>query len=909
MFEDKNDFDFEFEDIESSSGAGKPQEDFGVGSDDIISFDEWSSKTQEPDEDIMAFANMTNRDISSRSQAEEEEVNLYTGGNEGDAGQVSLASFLEDDETSNSKKKSVKQNAKHENLSKNEKTKVVLKRIGKIALTCMLIFVITAAIGIGTGVVWLMSEEASGKFNMDEYDLESSLDFTTTIYVQNDEGEYVPYEHLHGEFNRIWVDIDDIPQNLENAFIAIEDKRFREHSGVDWKRTAYAFINSFLNVSGRQGGSTITQQLVKNLTGDNEISARRKVDEIMKARYLEENYSKDSILEWYLNTIPMGTGLYGVEVAANYYFGKTCQELSIAECASLASITQNPESHRPDLEANEKAHLSRRNTVLEYMYDQEFITEKQYEKAVATKLKVVGENAAKKEKQNSDFETALIEEVIEMLVTKKKYDKNAAEMEFYNGGYKIYSTLKPEVQKALEEVYSDESYFSYPLSAKDGKSTPQSCMTITDYEGHIVGIIGGKGDRSEGERILNRAISSPRQIGSCMKPIGVYALGIDRKAINYSSFISDRQLSWNDPSIEGRWPNNWDFAYIGNVSVEYAIYHSVNCSPVYVLRELIGDKVASGANSGLTISYEFLKNKLGLSHLVEQDKTFSSLCLGGCAYGATSTEMAAAYSVFGNLGKYYKPTTYTVIKDQFDNVIDDNTNRDPTIAIREGSATVMNHLLRSVVSSKGTGAGAKVKGFDTFAKTGTTSDSQDLWFCGGTPYYVGATWYGFDNPGEDSPNGMIGTSAEAKNIWKAVMDKIHEDLPEKEFVDSEYAEELKYCVDTGKIATKYCKKKAKGWYRTDDIPETCDRHKKGKGDKDKDKDEENEKTESESDNTTSSEATSSNKKPSSSASASSGSQSVSSAVSSKEETVSSAPAETTSSEATSTTESTVQQTE
>ena len=903
MFDNKNDFDFEFEDINSSSGK---KDDFGVGSEgeEVISFEDWSEEANAED-DIMAFADFTNRDISSSSAAED--VNVYTGGSEGEAGQISLASFLDSSDEKEQSGKGPKHSGKKPN-EPDKKSKIVWKRVGKVALTCLLIFIITAAIGVGTGVVWLMSEEASGKFNMDEYDLESSLDFTTTIYVQNDEGEYEEYERLHGEFNRIWVDIDEIPDMLENAFIAIEDKRFREHSGVDWKRTAYAFINSFTNISGQQGGSTITQQLVKNLTGDRDISARRKVDEIMKARYLEENYSKDSILEWYLNTIPMGAGLYGVEVAANFYFGKTCKELSIAECASLASITQNPESHRPDLEANEDAHLTRRNTVLEYMFDQEYITEKQYEKAVDTKLKVVGEAYNATEKENNDFETALIEEVIDMLVTKKKYDKNAAEMEFYNGGYKIYSTLKPNVQKVLEEVYSDDSYFVNPVSAKDGKTTPQSCMTITDYEGHIVGIIGGKGDRSEGERILNRAISSPRQIGSCMKPIGVYALGIDRKAINYSSFISDRQLSWNDPSIEGRWPNNWDFSYIGNVSVEYAIYHSVNCSPVYVLRELIGDKVPSGANSGLTISYEFLKNKLGLSHLVEEDKTFSSLCLGGCHYGATSTEMAAAYAVFGNLGKYYKPTTYTVIKDQFDNIIDDNTDRDPTIAIRESSATVMNHLLQSVVTSKGTGAGAKVKGFDTFAKTGTTSDSQDLWFCGGTPYYVGATWYGFDNPGKDSPKGMYGTSAEAKNIWKAVMDKIHEDLPEKEFVDSEYAEELKYCVDTGKIATKYCKTKAKGWYRSDDIPDTCDRHKKGKGDKDKDKDEEKEdEPDSSSSEASSSESASSSSKPSSS-SASSSSKPTSSVASSSQAVTSSAPAETTSSE-TSATESVEQQTE
>ena len=229
--------------------------------------------------------------------------------------------------------------------------------------------------------------------------------------------------------------------------------------------------------------------------------------------------------------------------------------------------------------------------------------------------------------------------------------------------------------------------------------------------------------------------------------------------------------------------------------------------------------------------------------MTDDDKNFSSLCLGGCHYGATSRELAAAYAVFGNLGYYYKPTTYTVIYDQFDNVVYDTTKDSPVIAISEDTATVMNHLLQTVVT-KGTGVGAKISGFDTFAKTGTTTDSQDLWFVGGTPYYVASCWYGFDNPQKYSPKGMSGyfsdgtaVSAAALRIWKSVMDPIHEDLPEKEFVDSEYAEELKYCTATGLIASKNCNS-AKGWYRSDNIPATCTSCKgASKDDKDsKDKD-------------------------------------------------------------------------
>lgn len=818
------------------------------------------------------------------SSSNPEDINVYTAGNEEQEGQISLSSFLEapkeetDDKPEIVKKitnfvgKYMPKKSMHSATKKGAKW----QRLGRIALTVFLVGIITCGIGIGTVVAWLANEDAKGTFDMEGYDLNGSLDFTSTIYVKNEKGDYEEYQRLHGMYNRIWVYDENMPDTLENAFVAIEDKRFKTHAGVDWKRTVSAFINSFVNIYGeRQGGSTITQQLVKNITSDNDVSAMRKVREIMRARYLENNYSKDSILEWYLNTIPMGNGIYGVEVAANYYFGKTVEDLTIAECASLASITKNPEYLRPDIKKNEEEHLERRNTVLKEMLSQKHITKEQYEKAVKTELKVVANSAVlnAETNNNSYFVDALIDDVVQMLVTKKGYDKDVAEQEVYNGGYKIYSTLDLKAQETLEKVYKTESYFSAPVSSTDGKTTPQSAMTIMDYEGHIVGIIGGKGER-EGSRILNRATSSPRQVGSSMKPIGVYALATEYNEITYSSFLDDRQMSWTDPSVKGGWPNNYDFSYRGKVSTEYAIYHSVNCTPVHVLRNIIGNGLDNyeGANNGLEISYDFLTSKLGLNHLTEEDKTFSSLCLGGCVYGATTEEMAAAYAVFGNLGYYYKPTTFTMIYDQFDNVVYDNSKEKPIMAISEDTATVMNHLLQQVVK-KGTGAGAEIKNFDVFAKTGTTTDSQDLWFVGGTPHYVAACWYGFDEPLKYSPNGMSGNfndgtrvSAAALRIWKEVMSEIHEDLPEKEFVDSEYAEKLKYCTQTGLIAKGGCPKTAKGWYRADNIPESCNKHgNKKKTDKDKDDDKKDSKKDSSSESSSSKKETSSKKEETASA--------------------------------------------
>jgi len=771
-------------------------------------------------------------DISSGREKDQDDVNLYTGESQQEG--ISLSSFLDDEKTSKGKRQRVK---KERNQSRGA---TFFRGFLKVVLSLALIGIIVCGVGIAGVVAWLSAEEAKGSFDMTEYDLNSTLDFTTTIYAKNSKGEYEVYERLRGEFNRIWVGSEDISDDLENAFIAIEDKRFRTHSGVDWKRTVSAFINSFVNIyGGRQGGSTITQQLVKNITMDNDLSAMRKVREIMRARYLEDNYSKDSILEWYLNTIPMGTGIYGVEVAANYYFGKSCDELTIAECASLAAITNEPENYRPDLEANEENHIERRNVILKEMYDQEYLTDEQYEKAINAKLKVTADEAVLNtvDTTTSYFTDTLIEDVIDMLVTEKGYDPDTAAEEVYNGGYKIYSTLDYDVQKALDKVYNDESYFDAPLSA-DGKKTPQSSMTVMDYEGHIVGVVGGKG-KKEGSRTINRALM-PRQIGSCMKPIGVYALAMEYNEITYSSMVNDYQLSWSDPGIEGgKWPNNYDFSYTGKCSVEYAIYHSVNCTPVHVLRNLIGngEDNYSKENNGIEISYDFLTTKLGLKHLGEGDKNFSSLCLGGCAHGATSTELAAAYAVFGNLGYYYQPKTYTIIYDQFDNVVHDATREKPIAAISEDTATVMNHLLRQVVK-KGTGGGADISGFEVYAKTGTTSDSQDLWFAGGTPHYVGACWFGFDEPAKDSPNGMYAVGGEALKIWHDVMEEVHEDLPDKKFINSDYAERLKYCTKTGLIATSNCKVTAKGWYRSDNIPEDCEckKSKKSKKDSDKDKD-------------------------------------------------------------------------
>lgn len=691
---------------------------------------------------------------------------------------------------------------------KNKKKKKLFSKanILKTLLTGFLIMLITGCLVAGSLIVYVFAF-VDGTMEEDLENLE--LSYTTTIYVQDDNGAWVEYQRLHGEDNRIWVDYDKemamakdpeytgIPQNLANAFIAIEDKRFLEHDGVDWKRTIGAFVNMIFPMKSKFGGSTITQQLVKNLTADDDQKASRKVREIMRARYLEGEYTKEVILECYMNTIAMGKGMCGVEVPAEYYFGKTVSELTIAECASLAAITKSPEYYRPD--KNPEHNLDRRNDVLYEMYDQKLITKEEYDEAVAEELNVVADSSALKESEtNSYFVDALIDEVIETIMDVYGYEKEHASKNFYNGGYKIYSTLDPDIQSEIEKVFTDKKY---ALSGKDG-TTLQGSMTVMDYQGHIKGLVGGIGEKTE-NRGLNRATMSPRQPGSTVKPLSAYAPAIENNLITYSSIVNDKKTKY------GTWtPVNWYKSYWGKITVKYALERSVNTIPVQLVDQLTAQK-----------SYDFLTQKLGFKNLTQYDVNYSPLGMGGTNGGVTTKESAAAFAVFGNNGLYYEPTTFVEVYDQYETLIASH-NSQPTVAISEDTATIMNHLLQNVVyGSNGTGKEAKsyIPHMKIFAKTGTTNDANNLWFVGGSPYYVASTWCGFDTPEK------ISQSKIALRMWGSVMSEIHEDLPEKTFTDSKYAQCRLYCKETGLLATDACPIGGYGWYKMTN-QQVCNKH-------------------------------------------------------------------------------------
>lgn len=690
---------------------------------------------------------------------------------------------------------------------KRKRKKTGKQRIIKILLTLFLIGIISVSIVAATFLVYAFTF-VDGTMDEDLDDLK--LNFTTTIYTQNAKGEWEEYQRLHGEYNRIWVPYDrkdaqakaenytGMPEDLISAFVAIEDKRFREHDGIDWKRTTAAFLN-LLKGSKSYGGSTITQQLVKNLTNDNSKQVSRKVREIMRARYLEGHYSKDTIIECYLNTISLGHGFYGVEVASNYYFDKSVKDLTLVECAALAAITKSPANYAPD--TNPEANKKRRITVLNEMLNQGYITDEQYEAAKAEELKIVASKESLNENEiNNYFVDALITQVTNDLAEKYNYDKKHASSKFYNGGYKIYSTVDPKVQSAVDTVFSNSK--AYGIKGKNGAQL-QGAITVMDYKGHVRGISGGIGEKTINLG-LNRAISAIRQPGSTIKPLSAYAPAIEKGLITYSSIVNDKATKY------GNWtPVNWYRSYRGNVTVQYALEISINTIPVQLINQLTPQ-----------VSYDFLTKTLGINTLNENDINLSPLGMGGTNGGITTTESAGAFAIFGNGGHFYKPTFYYKVCDQHDEEVLSGES-EPTVAISEDTSVIMNQLLQNVVyggSGTAKGAGNYVPNMRIYGKTGTSNSVNDLWFVGGSPYYIASCWCGFDEQQKISNSGI------ARTMWGGVMSKIHSGLAAKDFPTSEYAIRRYYCTQTGLLATGGCQSTAVGWYRKGNTPGMCSTH-------------------------------------------------------------------------------------
>ena len=425
------------------------------------------------------------------------------------------------------------------------------------------------------------------------------MNMTSVIYLRDDDGNWNEYQRVHGNENRIWVGIDKMPKILQDAFIAIEDQRFYQHDGVDWKSTVLAFANQYLKFySSKRGGSTITQQLVKNITDDKERTSDRKIREIFRALALEQTLDKTTILEAYLNTISLGNGICGVQVAANYYFNKDVSELSLVECAAIAAITKNPTAYNPV--SKPEGNRERRNVVLDKMAELGKISAEEAEAAKQQDITLDDSQRSSLELEiNNYFVDALIANVIEDLSEKYGCSESVASSMFYNGGYKIYATMDMDIQKQMEKVYLDtKQYFSQKATTKNHKGeSAQSAMTVMDYQGHIVGIVGGVGKKTT-NRGLNRATDSPRQPGSTMKPLGAYTPALENGIITPVSTEVDSPM----PNYYGNGkagPKEWYGYYAGRMTIASALERSANTIPCKIVKEM-----------GMDIPYNFLTKQL-----------------------------------------------------------------------------------------------------------------------------------------------------------------------------------------------------------------------------------------------------------------------------------------------------------
>ncbi len=672
---------------------------------------------------------------------------------------------------------------------------------------------------IGCYVLTDMISTVNGERIIDLEYYKENQDQTTIIYAKDKNDEYVEISKLHGEQNRVWVGLEEIPEWMSKAFIAIEDKRFEEHKGVDWFSMTLGIGKSAVqslvsNDKSVRGASTLTQQLIKNLTGENGRNINRKYNELLAALNLEKYYDKDEILEAYLNTIYLSHNCYGVQTAAETYFGKDVSELNLAECASIAVITQTPAKNDPLWQPENNK--GRQEWCLGRMLEDGMITQEEYDEAMEYELVftnsenyVADDDVEIETVTDNDVQSYYVDYVISKVISDLKelgYSNYEATKMIYSGGLRIYSAIDMDIQSIVEDVYVHRSGFPSE-SVNSSSELSQSAMTIMDYSGRIVAMVGGAGEKTE-NRSNNRAVSAIRQPGSSIKPLTIYAPGIEEDYITWSSMIKNYGITWKG-SI---WPTN----YGGDpgspdsyVTAQYAVAISYNTVPAQLLMKM-----------GFEMSYEYLTEtfKIKTYNDAEDSVAPSALATGGSSGGVTTLQMAAAFASFGNGGKYYEPYCYYEVKDNKGEVILQNKADEYEQIISPETSYVMNQMLQTVFyGSGGTARGYAVEGHRTFGKTGTTTSNKDRWCVAGTPYYVAAVWFGYDYNKEIKASG-----SPAGQIFENVMNKVHKGLPEKSF--EKYTDDVvkrAYCTSSGLIAGDGCAETAYGWYKTSNIPAKC----------------------------------------------------------------------------------------
>ncbi len=704
-------------------------------------------------------------------------------------------------------KKELQQNANPNDSNnkndKNGKKKKDRKTGWKIFRICIFVFIALAI--IGTGVVVGVISGIIGKTNniaLEDIELQN---ITSFVYDKdgNEIGSFFDSE------NRVMIKYEEIPQIVVDAITSIEDERFFSHHGVDLKRTIAAIGTYIINGGNSAfGGSTITQQLIKNVENDDEVAWQRKIREWYRAIMLEKILSKEKIFEAYVNTIYFGDGASGIEVASQNYFGKSVKDVNIAEAAVLAAVIQSPESTNPysDDESKQKL-LDRQKLVLDQMLKLGKIDQAQYDEAKNYQIAFKKEEVEVSSTVQSYFVDAIFEQVLKDLMDQEGISEGVATKRLLTDGLKIYTTQDSKVQKAIDDAYADDKIF---YTDKQGDFMQGAMVVIEQSTGNVVGLTGGAGEKT-GARVLNRAFVK-RQPGSTMKPFGAYGPAMEQGLLSPGSGIDD------SPITIGNWsPGNYYAGFNGYVTVRDAIKKSMNLPAVRANRLV-----------DINYAFNFAKN-VGLKSLVDSDKNTASLALGGLTYGVTPLELASAYATIANGGIYIEPKLYTKVVDKDGKEIL-TTKTVAKKAMEDSTAYLLTSCLQSVTSSAGGTANGYVKtpGIDVAGKTGNTNDDYDRWFAGFTPYYTIAAWEGYDK------NKTIGRKYPYASItlFNTVMNAITKDLPDKKFVQPDSVTTAALCKVSGLVATEACRLDPRGDQTNVDLvakgkipTKTCDIHK------------------------------------------------------------------------------------
>jgi penicillin-binding protein 1A len=668
-----------------------------------------------------------------------------------------------------------------------------------------------------------------------------------TSHIYDKDGNLIT--EYFGFENRVWVPLEEIPKQLQNAFIATEDIRFFAHNGVDYKRLFGAFISNLKNES-TQGGSTITQQLIKNTILTPERTYKRKIQEMYLALQLEKEYDKEQILEAYLNTIHLGESNYGVYAAANDYFGKELKDLSLRECAMLAGINSNPYLYNPRKNFYQwdkpEVIYKRTNLALQLMYSNNFISKEEYEEARIDEAILTPDQLLIKEKSTSRdlypmpyFIEYVIYDVRDKLMITNGWEgeegRRKADQLIYAGGLDIYTTVDPAIQYTVEEaIYNYNNYprfsnsndnsYRDPVSNKEIKQPQAAAVVIDNSTGELRAIVGGREQPTQ-KRQLNRAGFHPRSLlpmGSSIKPLAVYGPFIEA---GYPGGIVFENIpvdipGWPVDSEGKKYPENFEGGgYTGPVGVREAITRSLNVVAARIVTERIG------------IDYSRAK-LIDLGFFPDEIKNYSPSALALGSYGSSIIEATAAYAAIANKGIYQQPISFTKVLDKDGKEILNNSSQTKRIVFKESTAYILTDWLENVVQ-RGTAGKARISGMNVAGKTGTNSNYRGVFFAGFTPYYSATVWIGHDKYG---PTFRYNTTAGnyAAPLWKSFMEPIHKDLENKPFYDSPPDDIVKVtvCGVSGKLPNgDLCANDVGGhpliteWFPKDAVPtKTCDWH-------------------------------------------------------------------------------------